>query len=68
MTEGVPSIVEIDGTPVWEREIHGLGGHNPLFDPAATALYVSDGWGNRPAPALRFRRFDLATGTETNTA
>jgi len=58
-------VVEIGGTPVWTSEVHGAGGTNPLFDPAGTALYVSDGWGNRPAPALRFRRLDLATGEET---
>jgi hypothetical protein len=66
MTEaGLPTITEIDGAPVWTREVHGVGGQNPLFDPAGAALYVSDGWGNRPAPALRFRRLDLATGSET---
>ena len=66
MTEpGRPTPIEIGGTPVWTQPVHGLGGHNPLFDPAGTALYVSDGWGNRPVPALRFRRLDLASGAET---
>jgi hypothetical protein len=59
-----PTLAEIGGTPIWTQEIHGLGGNNPLFDPAGAALFVSDGWGNRPAPALRFRRLDLATGAE----
>jgi len=63
----VPSsgMIEIRATPVWSQEIHGVGGHNPLFDPDGTALYVSDGWGNRPVPALRFRRLDVQTGAET---
>ena len=62
---GHPKLIEIGGTPVWTQAVHGLGGHNPLFDPAGAALYVSDGWGNRPVPALRFRRLDLASGAET---
>jgi len=56
---------EIRGTPVWSREIHGVGGHNPMFDPHGRAVYFSDGWGNRPVPALRFRRLDIETGAET---
>jgi hypothetical protein len=60
-----PRLVDIGGTPLWTQEVHGVGGNNPLFDPGGRALFVSDGWGNRPAPALRFRRLDLATGTET---
>lgn len=66
MTEAAhPTLIEIGGTSIWTQEVHGVGGHNPLFDPAGFALYVSDGWGNRPVPALRFRRLDLATGAET---
>jgi len=63
----VPSsgVIEIRGTPVWSQEIHGVGGHNPLIDPQGRAVYVSDGWGNRPVPALRFRRLDIETGAET---
>jgi len=60
-----PPLIEIGGTSVWTQEVHGVGGHNPLFDPAGAALYVSDGWGNRPVPALRFRRLDATTGAET---
>ncbi len=60
-----PALIEIQGTPVWTQDVHGVAGHKPLFDPAGTALFVSDGWGNRPVPALRFRRLHLATGTET---
>ena len=60
-----PGLTEIRGTHVWSREIHGVGGHNPLFDPRGRAVYVSDGWGNRPVPALRFRRLDIETGAET---
>src|SRR6476469_8491247 len=58
-----PTLAEVGGTPIWTQEVHGLGGNNPLFAPAGAALFVSDGWGNRPAPALRFRRLDLSTGT-----
>ncbi len=66
MTQSVrPTLSEIGGMSVWTQEVHGVGGHNPLFDPAGAALYVSDGWGNRPVPALRFRRLDLASGAET---
>ena len=55
MTEpGRPAPIEVGGTPVWTQPVHGLGGHNPLFDPAGTALYVSDGWGNRPVPGASF--------------
>jgi hypothetical protein len=60
-----PTLIEIGGTSVWMQEVHGLGGHHPLFDPAGAALYFSDGWGNRPVPALRFRRLDVTTGAET---
>lgn len=60
-----PPLIEIQGTPLWTHDVHGVAGHHPLFDPASTGLFVSDGWGNRPAPALRFRRLDLATGVET---
>jgi hypothetical protein len=58
-------MTEISGTHLWSQEIHGVGGHNPLFGPAGAALYFSDGWGNRPVPALRFRRLDIETGAET---
>lgn len=44
--------------------MRGSGGHNPFFDATGTALYVSDGWGRGPVPALRFRRFDPLTGAE----
>lgn len=60
-----PSLREIGGAVLWTREVHGVGGQNPLFDPGGRALYVSDGWGNRPVPALRLRRLDLGTGVET---
>lgn len=60
-----PTLIDTGGTSIWTQEVHGVGGHNPLFDPAGAALYVSDGWGNRPVPALRFRRLDVTTGVET---
>lgn len=59
------SVTELKGQVLWTREIHGVAGQNPSFGPAGAALYLSDGWGNRPAPALRFRRFDASSGEET---
>jgi len=55
----------VGATLLWEREVHGTGGQHPMFEPAGSALYFSDGWGRRPAPALRFRRLDIRDGTET---
>jgi hypothetical protein len=57
--------VEVGATRLWEREVHGTAGQHPMFDPDGAAVYVSDGWGRRPAPALRFRRLDIGTGDET---
>ena len=38
-----PPLIEIQGTPLWTHDVHGVAGHHPLFDPASTGLFVSDG-------------------------
>jgi hypothetical protein len=60
-----PDVEQVGGSLRWEREMHGAAGQHPLFAPDGTAVLFSDGWGRRPAPALRFRRLDIQTGEET---
>jgi hypothetical protein len=52
------------GSLLWTIEVHGAAGQNPFFDDSGASLYATDGWGKAPAPTLRFRRFDSATGQE----
>ncbi len=65
MEQASDIIGPMTGSLLWERPMRGDGGHNPFFDMTGTAVYVSDGWGNVPVPALRFRRLDAITGLET---
>jgi hypothetical protein len=60
-------VIELAAERLWEREVHGTAGQQPMFDPNGTAIDYSDGWGRRPAPSLRFRRLDVLTGAETAT-
>lgn len=52
------------GSLLWSIEVRGAAGQNPFFDDSGASLYATDGWGKAPAPTLRFRRFDAATGQE----
>jgi hypothetical protein len=53
-----------EGSLLWTIRVRGAAGQNPFFDDSGASLYATDGWGNAPAPTLRFRRFDAATGQE----
>ena len=45
-----PALAEIGGTALWTQEVHGLGGNNPLFDPAGapSSSATAGATGRRP--------------------
>jgi hypothetical protein len=58
---------DLVGRVRWRIQLVGYVAHNPVIDAVGGSVYLTDGWGPGSNLALKYRRYDLATGREMAT-